>query len=54
MKKYVKPGGKLLARFTGEDIELNWTAITRLYELAYRCTCAGAARRPAPSASTTA
>ena len=36
VKKYVKPGGKLKAPFTG-DIDLNWTTITRLYELAYRC-----------------
>ena len=36
--KYAKPGGKLFARFTHGDIELNWATITRLYELAYRCT----------------
>ncbi|HID76315.1 MAG TPA: (Fe-S)-binding protein [Planctomycetaceae bacterium] len=36
--KYAKPGGKLLARLAGNDIELNWTAISRLYELCYRCT----------------
>jgi Fe-S oxidoreductase len=36
--KYVKPGGRLFARFTHGDIDLNWTTITRLYELAYRCT----------------
>ena len=37
VNKYVKRGGKLFARFTG-DIDLNWTTITRLYELCYRCT----------------
>ncbi|MHC4605995.1 MAG: (Fe-S)-binding protein [Planctomycetota bacterium] len=37
VKKYVKPGGKVLAKLTG-DIDLNWNTITRLYELAYRCT----------------
>ena len=37
VSKYVKPGGKLFAKFTG-DIDLNWTTITRLYELCYRCT----------------
>jgi Fe-S oxidoreductase len=37
VKRYVKPGGKLLAPFTGADIDLNWDTITRLYELAYRC-----------------
>ncbi len=36
-KKYIKPGGKLATKFTG-DIELNWTTIARLAELAYRCT----------------
>lgn len=36
-KKYIKPGGKLKAKFTG-DIDLNWTTIARLAELAYRCT----------------
>jgi len=36
--KYVKPGGKLFARFTHGAIDLNWTTIARLYELCYRCT----------------
>ena len=36
-KKYVKSGGKFLAKFTG-DIDLNWTTVARLAELAYRCT----------------
>jgi len=36
--KYVKPGGKVLGRFTHGDIDLNWTTISRLYELCYRCT----------------
>ncbi len=36
-KKYIKPGGKVTAKFTG-DIELNWTTVARLAELAYRCT----------------
>ena len=35
--KYLKPGGKITARFTG-DIDLNWTTIARLAELSYRCT----------------
>jgi Fe-S oxidoreductase len=38
VNKYVKPGGKLLAKFYKGDVELNWTTITRLYELSYRCT----------------
>jgi len=37
VKKYVKPGGKLMAPLTGADVDLNWPALTRLYELAYRC-----------------
>ncbi len=35
--KYLKPGGKIIARLTG-DIDLNWTTIARLAELSYRCT----------------
>jgi len=38
VNKYVKPGGKLFGRFLHGDIDLNWTTITRLYELCYRCT----------------
>ncbi len=38
VNKYVKPGGKLFARFAHGNIDLNWTTITRLYELCYRCT----------------
>jgi len=37
VNKYVKPGGKFLAPLKGADIDLNWTTITRLYELTYRC-----------------
>ena len=36
-RKYLKPGGKITARWTG-DIDLNWTTIARLAELSYRCT----------------
>ncbi|MEI7671289.1 MAG: (Fe-S)-binding protein [Deltaproteobacteria bacterium] len=35
--KYLKPGGKIIAKLTG-DIDLNWTTIARLAELSYRCT----------------
>jgi Fe-S oxidoreductase len=38
VKKYVKPGGKLLAKLSNGDINLNWATISRLYELSYRCT----------------
>ena len=36
--KYVKPGGRIFGPLLHGDIELNWTTITRLYELCYRCT----------------
>lgn len=36
-RKYLKPGGKLTAKLTG-DIDLNWKTIARLAELSYRCT----------------
>ena len=38
VKKYAKPGGKLLAKLKGEDIEVNATTIFRLLESSYRCT----------------
>ncbi|MFC1963984.1 (Fe-S)-binding protein [Chloroflexota bacterium] len=37
-KKYLDKGGGIRAKLTGDDIELNWTTIARLAELAYRCT----------------
>ena len=37
IEKYAKPGGKLISKLKGTDIELNWAAISRLYELSYRC-----------------
>jgi Fe-S oxidoreductase len=37
-KKYLTPGGQILAGFRGHDIDLNWNTIARLAELAYRCT----------------
>jgi Fe-S oxidoreductase len=36
--KYVKKKNKAILKLTGSDIELNWTLIARLAELAYRCT----------------
>jgi Fe-S oxidoreductase len=36
--KYVKRKNKAILKLTGSDIELNWTLIARLGELAYRCT----------------
>jgi len=38
VNKYVKPGSKLLKKFNSGDIDLNWTTITRLFELSYRST----------------
>jgi Fe-S oxidoreductase len=37
IRKYISPGGKLRAKLTGTDIDLNWTTVARLAELAYRC-----------------
>jgi Fe-S oxidoreductase len=37
-KKYLTPGGNILAGFRGHDIDLNWETIARLMELSYRCT----------------
>ncbi|MHB1130879.1 MAG: (Fe-S)-binding protein [Chloroflexota bacterium] len=38
IKKYYTPGGKLLSRFNGADIDVNYQTVARLAELAYRCT----------------
>ncbi len=38
VKKYGKRGGKLKAKLTGEDIDLNVVTLSRLLESAYRCT----------------
>jgi Fe-S oxidoreductase len=37
VNRYKKSGGGKLAKLEGNDIELNWSTISRLYELAYRC-----------------
>jgi len=36
-KKYFTPGGKLLGKFVGADMDINWESIARLGELSYRC-----------------
>ncbi len=36
--KYVKKKNRVLLKLTGSDIELNWALVSRLAELAYRCT----------------
>jgi Fe-S oxidoreductase len=38
INKYIKKQGPLLAKLTRSDIELSFTVIARLAELAYRCT----------------
>jgi Fe-S oxidoreductase len=35
--KYLKPGGRLFGKWKHGDIDLNWTTVARLAELAYRC-----------------
>jgi len=37
-KRYLNGENKFLSWLSGDDIELNWTAIARLAESAYRCT----------------
>jgi ferredoxin len=36
--KYVKSGDTIFNKFQNGDIDLNWTLVARLFELAYRCT----------------
>lgn len=38
INKYIKPGGRLVAPFTGANINLNWETVARLAQLSYRCT----------------
>lgn len=38
VKRYARPSGKLRAALGVGKIELNWTVLSRLYELSYRCT----------------
>jgi Fe-S oxidoreductase len=38
IKKYIKKGGKIFSKLDGEGIDLNWSTVARLAELAYRCT----------------
>ncbi len=37
VRRYARPGGRAASFLTGADVDLNWTTISRLYELAYRC-----------------
>jgi len=46
INKYIKKRGKIISKLTGDDIELNWPAVARLAELAYRCSlCRRCAQR---------
>ncbi|MCP4724866.1 MAG: (Fe-S)-binding protein, partial [bacterium] len=38
IKKHNSPMGKLTAKISGTDIDLNWETVARLAQLAYRCT----------------
>ena len=38
VRQYARPLGRLRAKLGRGGIELNWTTISRLYELSYRCT----------------
>ena len=38
INKYIKKSNKVLLKLAGSDIDLNWTLVARLGELAYRCT----------------
>jgi Fe-S oxidoreductase len=45
-KKYFTPEGRLLGRFVGADIDLNWQVVQRLAESCHRCTiCRRCAQR---------
>ena len=37
-KKYVKTGGRVIAKLSGNDIDVTWEMLARLLELSYRCT----------------
>jgi Fe-S oxidoreductase len=37
-RTYVKTGGRVMARLSGNGIDASWTMIARLMELSYRCT----------------
>ncbi|MGA2670532.1 MAG: (Fe-S)-binding protein [Dehalococcoidia bacterium] len=47
-RKYLDFGGNFISKFTGDSIELNWTTIARLAELAYRCTLCGKCAQVCP------
>jgi Fe-S oxidoreductase len=38
VRKYLRKEGKFLSMIRGDNVELNWSTLSRLVELAYRCT----------------
>jgi len=50
-EKYLDKGGKVLSKLRGTDIELNYTTIARLAELAYRCTMCRRCAKSCPLSS---
>ena len=38
VRRYFTPAGKLLGKWAGADLELNWRVVYRLAELSYRCS----------------
>jgi len=38
VNRYLKPGGNILPKLRGNDVELTWQTIVQLAELSYRCT----------------
>ena len=38
VNRYLKPGGNVLPRLRGNDVELTWDTLVALAELSYRCT----------------
>jgi len=49
IRKYLKKEGRLLSKFTGSDIDLNYKTIARLAELSYRCTICRRCAQSCPS-----
>ncbi len=37
-KNYVRKGGRLMAKISGDEIDATWTMVARIMELCYRCT----------------
>jgi Fe-S oxidoreductase len=38
INRYIKPGGNILPKLRGNDVQLSWESIVQLAELSYRCT----------------